>query len=308
MKARPVALNLTMSWRRMAPRLATALLLSASIMLLVLNKADPVMVRQAQTAVGAAITPALSFLGQPLISLRKAGRAIAGYSSALSDNRTLGEDNRRLIAWRDTALRLAAENDTLRAQLRVAPDPERQQVTARVVSDASGDFVNSLLLAAGSANGLEEGQPAVTAAGDPQSPNLGALVGRIVQTGEHSSRLLLITDVNSRIPVILEHSQIHAILAGDNADRPQLLFLPPGSSVAVGERIVTSGSDRRLPAGVAVGAIASNDQMGIRVEPLADLGRLDFVSVLKYDEVQPLPSNEPASDAAGHGSSKPRRH
>jgi rod shape-determining protein MreC len=292
---------MTIDWRWLAPRLRNALLIMASLTLLVLNKANPELVEHLQTAASDFVAPTIGFLGQPLTSIRNGLDAVVHIGAVFHENASLRDQNHKLIAWQDTALRLEAENAALRAQLHVAADPKSQPTMVRVIGDPAGGYVESLMLSAGTKAGIEKGQPAVTALGKAGTIDGGALVGRVIQAGTDSARLLLITDVNSRIPVLLEQSHIHAILGGDDSDRPQLLFMPADASVTVGERLVTSGNDRLLPPGIAVGIVVENDETGIRVAPLADLSRLDFVTILKYSGVESLPTPEIASD-------KPRTH
>ncbi len=296
---RPVAkLRFDFSWRRIAPRVMSGGLVAACILSLGLNKANPALVEHLRDGATDMAGPVLAVLGQPVTAVRGWVSTLGAWRHVYAENADLREDNRRLMTWRDAALRLETENESLRAQLHVAPDPAIGAVMTRVIGDPAGGFMQSVLLAGGAAQGIDKGQPAVTAAAGPGEPGLGAFVGRVVQVGDDSARLLLITDVNSRIPVVLEQSHIHAILGGDDGDRPQLLFLPAGASIATGERVVTSGTDRQLPPGIAVGVVASNDEGGVRVQPLADLGRLDFVSVLQYQGVKPLPPPETAIPAA----------
>src|SRR3546814_10996914 len=100
----------------------------------------------------------------------------------------------------------------------------------------------------GAANGIEDGQAVLGRRG---------LLGRIVQTGERSARILLITDLNARIPVLVESSRHRAILGGDNTEQPELLYLPRDSKVAVGNRIITSGPGGMFPAGLPVAVVSS---------------------------------------------------
>ena len=100
--------------------------------------------------------------------------------------------------------------------------------------------MESLILNAGAREGVRKGSPVVTGDG---------LVGRIAGVGYRSARVLLITDLNSRIPVLVEPTGMRAILAGDNSDRPRLIRLPPGATVSPGERVSTSGRAGAFPAG-----------------------------------------------------------
>jgi rod shape-determining protein MreC len=67
------------------------------------------------------------------------------------------------------------------------------------------------------------------------------LFGRVYEVGARSSRILLITDLNSHVPVIIERSRQRAILVGDNSENPLLWYLDPVGPLSVGDRIVTSG-------------------------------------------------------------------
>jgi rod shape-determining protein MreC len=143
--------------------------------------------------------------------------------------------------------------------------------TEPIIAEPGGIYVRSVLVAGGAHDGLGKGQAAMAGAG---------LVGRITEIGAWSARVLLITDLNSRIPVILETTRAHAILAGDNTAEPYLMYLPKAATVNVGDRLVTAGHDGVFPTGLAVGRVASVENGEIRVEPIADLDRLEYVELI----------------------------
>jgi len=108
------------------------------------------------------------------------------------------------------------------------------------------------------------------------------LIGRIAEVGEVSSRALLITDLNSRIPVLVEQTRDRAILAGDNSDQPRLLYLPPNLALATGARIVTSGDGGAFPPGLPIGTVAATGDGGVRVRPFANWSRVEYVRIIDY--------------------------
>jgi rod shape-determining protein MreC len=110
-------------------------------------------------------------------------------------------------------------------------------------------------------------------------------VGRVTEAGRRSSRVLLLTDFNSRIPVMVEPSRDQAILAGNNTSRPALVFLPLNPRLAVGDAVVTSGRGGVLPPGLEVGRVRSIDAAGVAVEPLVDFARLEYLRLLEYTNV-----------------------
>ena len=97
----------------------------------------------------------------------------------------------------------------------------------------------------------------------------------------------MITDLNSRIPVTIESSHVAAVLAGDNSERPRLLYLPSANGVKVGDRIVTSGEGGVFPPGLPVGVVSALDGAGPRVEPYVELSQLGYVLVVDYGLARP---------------------
>ena len=142
-----------------------------------------------------------------------------------------------------------------------------------MVADSASAFVRSVLIGAGEAQGLHPGQPVVNGAG---------LVGRVVEVGARSARVLLITDLISRIPVYIISTGDRAIVAGDNGQRLQLLYLPRDTPVSSGDVVVTSGHGGAFPPGLPIGTLEAVSDTKTIVAPFAELGRLDYVRVLSY--------------------------
>jgi len=183
----------------------------------------------------------------------------------------LREQNARLLEWQSAALALAAENSTFRKMLNFVPERGAAFSAARVIGDSGGVFVRSVLINAGAATGIERGDAVVSGEG---------LVGRVAEAGLQSARVLLITDLNSRIPVVSEKGRVRAILSGDNSAQPKLAFLPPNARLNLGDRIVTSGHGGVFPAGLPVGTISSVDDGVIRVSPFAEFDLLEYVRII----------------------------
>ena len=142
-----------------------------------------------------------------------------------------------------------------------------------MVADAGGVYARAVLISIGPNHGVVKGQIALDERG---------LVGRVTEIGSRSARVLLITDMNSRIPVILEGSRSRAMLAGNNSARPRLMFWPEGVQPAEGERVVTSAEASAFPAGLPIGVVHYNASNVAEVEPLARLDRLEVVRLFNY--------------------------
>jgi rod shape-determining protein MreC len=282
MKARSEAVfRFAAPLRAAMARFAFLSLVAACFALMLLGKAEIVVVERARTALLDVLAPVFGVLSQPAeavsSAIGEAGQALHVYR----DNQVLREQVTRLEHWQEAARRLDGENQALRALLNFPADPHTRSVTGRVIGDSGGSFVRSILVAVGSEQGVAKGQAAMTGEG---------LVGRVSEVGEHSARILLITDLNSRIPVLVESTRERAVLAGDNTARPRLLYLSPDARLSPGDRVVTSGHGGALPAGLPVGVVAEVGEHGVQVQPYVDWARLDFVRLLDYGLTGILPS------------------
>jgi rod shape-determining protein MreC len=108
------------------------------------------------------------------------------------------------------------------------------------------------------------------------------LLGRVITAGNRSARVLLLTDLNSRVPVMIEGANLKAILVGDNSGQPVLEYLPPGSRITAGARVITTPDGGVFPPGVPVGTIAVGTRTP-RVDLFTAEGRADFVRILHYE-------------------------
>ncbi len=277
-------MNETAPIKSIIQRFAYGFLIIAAFAVMMLGKADTVLLEKIRTNVTDAVTPVLAVLSRPastISSLADKGQEIVDLRE---ENARLREENARLLQWQSVARRLDVENTELRNISRFNPAGALTYVTARVIADAGGAFAHSLVLSAGRNQGVRKGQAVVTGDG---------LVGRIASVGRHSSRVLLVTDLNSRIPVVIESSRVRAILAGDNVERPRLIHLPPGASPSPGDRVVTSGHGGAFPWGLPIGTVASVSDEGITVQLFTDRERLEYVRAVDFglDGIVTFPEN-----------------
>lgn len=271
-KYRPESVaKVTVSIKSVLSRFALVFLVVAAFSIMLLGKAETIVVERLRSTVVDAAAPILSALSQPLSTISSGIDSIGQFFSVYEENSRLRDQNARLMEWQSAALSLAAENSNFRKLLEFVPEREMAFATARVIGDSGGVFVRSVLINAGIANNISKGDAVINGQG---------LVGRVAETGRQSGRVLLITDLNSRIPVIAAKSRARAILAGDNRTEPKLEFLPAKASLKLGDKIVTSGHGGAFPAGLPVGRISIMRGGDLRVQPFADLGRLEYVRII----------------------------
>lgn len=272
-------LRFALPLKALIDRFAFATLIMSALALLVLAKANEDVASALTTRIADALVPVLGALNQPIAASRRLAEVPGSWLAVREENARLREQNERLLEWQRTARRLALENEALRRMVNLATTTALPTaVSARVVADTGGAFVHTVLVDAGAAQGVVEGMAAV---------NRRGLVGRVIDVGERSARVLLLIDLNSRIPVMVEPSRDQAILAGDNTDQPGLEFLPINPHLSIGDRVVTSGRGGMLPPGLAVGVVDAVGEDKVAVRARVDWDRLEYLNLLEYAPVLP---------------------
>jgi len=249
-------------------------LIIISVFLMIFHKANAVPVEKMKLKMMDAVAPILTTASAPIVYSFEALDNMMNFSKLRAENMHLASENKKLKGWYEEALKLEAENKSLRELLNVKVDSSIEYVTARIISDAGTSFVKSVLIPVGVNDGIEKGNAVMSGHG---------LVGRVTETGNKASRVLLITDLNSRIPVVIQNTRDKAILAGKNKYFMKLERLPHDSGVKVGSRVVTSGDGGQIPAEIPIGTIVSVGEDGVWVEPLAEISKLTYVQVINTD-------------------------
>lgn len=285
-RARSV-LGLAMPVRATTQRFAFLFLVLAAFGLMLLGKADTVLVERVRAGIIDVVAPIMDVLSQPAATVAEVVESGQEMANLKAENERLRAQNARLLEWQAAARRLAAENAAFRNLLNYVPGASPRFITGRVIADSGRVFKQSMLVNAGAQHGVVKGQAVITGDG---------LAGRITSVGARSARVLLITDFSSQIPVIFETTRERAILAGDNDDRPTLRFHAYDGNVSVGDRIVTSGHGGALPPGLPVGTVAAVEDGVISVQPFADLRRMEYVRIVDFDGPEPV---EPAGGTRG---------
>ncbi len=284
--------------RNFAQRFAYVGLVVAAFALMMLAKVDTILVERVRTHMTDAVAPILDVLSQPLDTVNRGVAEVQAMKNLYEENTRLREERTRLMHWKSVAEKLEAENRVLKEQLNVIPEREASFVTARVIADTGGAFSQSVIVNAGARDGVEKGQAAVTADG---------LVGRVIDVGSRSARVLLLTDINAKIPVLVDPTRTRAIMAGANLAKPRLTWLPPGAVVSVGDSVVTSGHAGVFPPGLRVGQVAAVGEGGLIVQPYVDLTRLEYVRILNFSSGGILQLPQRSIDADVHGKERGRR-
>ena len=227
----------------------------------------------------ATTAPAGGLLAAPIRFTGDVVGDIRAYVFAGSQNQSLRAQLAAAMTWKDQAVALRHENERLRGLLGVATDPAMPMVAAETVLDARGPFSNSRLADAGADKGVTEGNPVLSEHG---------LVGRVAGVGAHVSRVMLLTDVESRTPVLVVRTNGRAILTGDGGPNPDLDYLRTHDALREGDRILTSGDGGVIPRGLPVGTAVRGLGGGWRVVLDSDASPIDFVRILLFKDFAQL--------------------
>ena len=194
------------------------------------------------------------------------------------------EENKRLREQLKEARELnneyreaVATNIRLRKQLEFKESLPLPTLTARIIGKDPSLWFRTIIVDRGSSDGIEKGMPVATDEG---------IVGQVLTTSPNYAKVLLATDPNSAIDVLLQRTRIRGILKGMGANSYQLHYVLKNADVVKGDRIVTSELGGAFPQGLLVGTVSKviADQRGmfqeIEVAPATDFSLLENVIII----------------------------
>lgn len=237
------------------------------------------------------VVPSLDWAMGPVTRIALMIEDWESYTNIYRQNQDLRRELQQMKAWKEAALQLEQENAKLLDLNKVRLDPELTYVTGMVLADSGSPFRQSVLINVGGRDGLRDGWATTDGLG---------LVGRVSGVGASSSRVILLTDPASRVPVTVQPSGQRAILSGDNTALPPLGFVEAPELVQPGDRVISSGDGKVFPAGLLVGQVVMDSDGRLRVRLAADYRRLEFLRVLRSPagEVPAGPGTLVVPDAA----------
>lgn len=261
-----------------------------------IGRADQNLSGHLRAALDDLLAPAYMLVSGPIQAAEHGTGAIGHLFELSAENAQLREQNEELLQWQEVAMALQAQNDALKASLHFVPSPTPNFSTGEVVADLGGVYARSVLVLVPPANG------------NPQSL-VGAVAmdgrgvaGRVVDAGSRSARVLLISDLNSRIPVAIGADGAPALMAGTNGPDPSLLYWSPNQPPPEGAMVLTSAEGGAFPPGLPVGVVHYNAQNEPVVLPLANLTALRVLRLFSYPDnlpaLTPIPHTRPASAPA----------
>ncbi|MDA0782083.1 MAG: rod shape-determining protein MreC [Rickettsiales bacterium] len=254
-------------------KFSLALLFILAISGIIIGKIDSPITNDIRTKITDITSPVIGTMSVPVNFISNFKESMQSYFFVHKKNENLVKENERLKTKLINLSGIAYENERLKELLNYAEQLKYNYISAKVVGNTSGPFYSSIIINAGTSDNVKKGQAVVNEEG---------LVGRIIEVGEKSSRVLLLTDINSNIPVITSRSREPAIMSGNNNEMPRLRYLSNETKTEELEVVKTSGDGDVYPYGLHVGVIKI-DASGTRyVQPFVELHKLEHLSVIDY--------------------------
>ena len=213
--------------------------------------------------------------------LVKPFKAVSGVKTYLTRAKNLSEENlllkQRLGELSVEVARmkgLGLENARLGKLLDFKKSLSYKTIVAKVIARDSTDWRRAMIINKGRSRGIREHMPCVTTKG---------LVGSVVEVAPASSKVMLITDPNSRIGVVLESSRESGVLVGSSQGTCKVIYLSLDADIKVGEKVLTAGFSDFFPKGLMVGKVI---EVGIEtpglykyaaVDPVCDMDKIEEV-------------------------------
>lgn len=259
--------------RILAKKFAIVILFLTAFALMLLNKTESVILEKTSSLATDMVSPVVDMLVVPARMLASVYDYFGEIKEVYKDNQDLREENKKLLNLYDKMKVLEVENKLLSNLLNYVAPPEAKYVTARIIAEEGDAFSHSVIAYTGDSDKVKKGQVVLSDRG---------VVGRVDKVGNMYTKILLITDINSRIPVMVEKNRVRGILAGDNTAIPQMVFIPLDADLSVGDRIITSGVAGVFPSGLPIGQISSIEKNKVTIKPYSNLNSLEYVRIVDY--------------------------
>ncbi len=266
-------------YARPVRRILVALLVLVLLAVFVFWRIDSPRAERMRAAFVDRFVPSMDWAMTPVTAVSRMVAGFQSYQRLYEQNQELRRELQRMSAWKEAAVQLEQENAKLLAQNSVRLDPALTGVSGVVLTDSGTAFRQSVLLNRGARDGILDGWATMDGLG---------LVGRISGVGQTTSRVMLLTDPSSRVPVTIQPSGQRALLTGDNSALPYLDFMESPEDVRPGDRVVTSGDGGLFPPGLLVGQAVQASDRRMRVRLAVDYGRLEFLRVLRSHPAEQL--------------------
>ncbi len=249
-----------------------------SFILIFIGKPDNVIINKTNGIVVEVISPFVKIISYPIYIVGSFIEDVKNFRYVDSKNQELKKEISKLKEQLNYLKQIEVENQQLRKIVNYKTNEVNYLLSTRILGYSGSGFTHSFLVDAGIVDGVQKYQGVLVD---------GYLVGQIISVGNNYSRMILITDATSKIPVQIERTHTRAFLTGDNTNYPKLIHFENQEPVQIGDVIVTSGMGENIPAGIPIGIIGSiSEDNGIIVQPFIHKSNIDYIKILKTSHTE----------------------
>ena len=239
---------------------------------ILMTKVDGVFVEKAHQVMMEITGPVMRVIEFPSRIVHRVYTYFYDISHIYADNKELRAENKQMLILQNKVRTLEVENQLLSRLLNYVPPAEATFMSAKIIAESGDNFTHMLLVYIGD-EPVKKGQIVL---GDE------SVIGRVDKVSGHYAKVILVTDINSKIPVVVERTRVRGILAGNNTLMPSLLFTRSNADVQEGDLVVTSGVGGMFPAGLPIGFVNTIANGEISIETMADISRVEYVRIVEY--------------------------
>ena len=250
-------------------RFSLFILIIISVFLLFIESIESKPLNFLRSIIKDAIYRGSAIVSFPVKSVEAAFEGTINHITLYSNYEKLKKENEELKSKVLNSEFLSLENSQLKEIIGEQVDSSSNLITSKVMLDKQSPYLNSFTLNSGSNKDIKKGMAVL----DGKN-----FIGRIVDVNYFSSRVLLVSDLNSKIPIIVEPKGYHGILSGRGKKKPILEYLPENSLVENGNKIFTSGKEGIFSPGIPIGEIKIIEKR-VTVDLFSDLTQISYVNI-----------------------------
>ncbi len=213
-----------------------------------------------------------------LHSFLDSAKNILPFASLREENRLLRERINLLNRKVEELKVVSSDNDRLKELLNFRKTMPFTTIPAQVIGRDPSNWSNSLIVDKGLDGGVKQNKAVLSTKG---------LVGRVLEVGRYSSKILLITDPNSKVGVMIQRNRQGGILIGSPDGRCKMIYIALDSDVMPGDKVITAGFGMIFPKDIIVGEVVKVDKEPGRlyksavVKTAEDLSKLEEILCIK---------------------------
>ena len=206
-------------------------------------------------------------------------QTISDHFNLYSNYESLKKDYENLKATKLNSDFLKSENDALKSKINDV-STQSSELLAKVIIDKKSPFLRSVIVNRGSKDNVILGMAVLDGK---------FLVGKVVEVNYSTSRVLLLSDLNSKIPVSIEPSGVQSILSGTGSRFGEIQYIKEDYELENDSEIFTSGSGGIFRSGIPIGKTYGDEEIGvdtIKIKFHSDFSQLRLVKIVSFKEVK----------------------